>query len=51
MTHLIRIGTRYFSARRGYCGGRVGRGEATRFTQADATERAARIAGATVEAI
>lgn len=46
MTHIIRIGTRYFSARRGYCGGLVSRNQATRFTHSEATDMADRIAGA-----
>jgi hypothetical protein len=45
---IIRIGTRYFSARRGYFGGLVSMEEATRFSLADATDRASRTAGATI---
>jgi hypothetical protein len=48
--YLIAIGSRYFSARRGYFGGMGQRSGATLFTLADATERAGRIVGATVVA-
>lgn len=42
LTHVIRIGRRYYSARRGYCGGVVDQeSSATRFTAAEA----ARVAG------
>jgi hypothetical protein len=46
MTHIIRIGTRYFTARRSYFGGLTSRQNATVFSLHDATERASRIAGA-----
>jgi hypothetical protein len=46
MTHIIRIGTRYFTARRSYFGGLTSRQNATVFNLHDATERASRIAGA-----
>lgn len=46
--YLIQIGRRFFSARRGYFGGLDTRANATRFTLADATDRAQRTAGATV---
>jgi hypothetical protein len=45
---LIRVGNRYFSARRGYCGGLGPRESATLFTESDAAERSARIPGARV---
>ncbi len=45
---LIQIGARYFSARRGHFGGQVRMADATRFSLADATDRASRTAGATV---
>ncbi len=48
--YLIQIRGRYFSARRGYFGGLVGREEATLFTLADATERCAAIPGSRVVA-
>lgn len=50
MTHVIRIGRRYFSARRGL-GGCVGIEQATLFTERDARDFAGRIAGAVVEAV
>lgn len=49
LTHIIRIGSRYFSARGGYNGGLRGRQAATRFTHSEAVEHAARIAGAVAE--
>lgn len=51
LTHVIRIGRHYFSARRGYQGGRVARADATLFTLSEAVEHAARLAGAVAEAI
>lgn len=48
MTHIIRIGSRYYSARRGYCGGLTDRANATRFTERDAIRTAQDICGATV---
>lgn len=46
--YLIQIGTQYFSARRGYLGGRAARDNATRFSLQDAIDRAERIVGAVV---
>ena len=51
MTHIIRIGQRYYSARRGHCGGLVPRSQATRFTHSEATDKASRIAGAEAETL
>lgn len=49
LTHVIRIGSRYFSARRGHCGGLRQRSEATLFTRSEALERAANMANAVAE--
>jgi hypothetical protein len=46
--YLIKVGRRYFSARRGYFGGLTNRSEATRFSLQDATELASLIVGAIV---
>ena len=45
---LIQIGTHFFSARRGHVGGLVSMDTATRFSLADATDRASRAADAVV---
>lgn len=47
--YLIQIGQRYFNARGGYFGRLGSRIDATQFSPADATDRAARM-GATVVA-
>lgn len=47
--YIIKIGARYFSARRGSLGGLVRISKATRFDLADAIERASRTVGATIQ--
>ena len=43
--YVLRIGSLYFSARRGYFGGLVRRCDATLFSRSDAESRAADIVG------